>query len=139
MNSATPWLQRNKNKVICPVLATFVQNCYAYRSRLFIIGGAALESAEGTTQGDPIAMLVYAIAIIPLILITVAKLESTNQDAKTVAFADDIAAAGKLTALKSLWSIIEERGPSYGYFPQATKTWLIVKPNSEDKAKSIFK
>lgn len=126
-------------KVICPVLAIFVQNCYAFKSRLFIIADVELESSEGTTQGDPIAMLIYAIAIIPLILITVAELESTNQDAKTVGFADDLAAAGRLTALKSLWNFIEKRGPSFGYFPQATKTWLIVKPKLEEKAKSIFK
>ena len=55
-------------KIICPEIATFVTNCYSLPSRLFIIGGKEILSAEGTTQGDPVAMPIYAIAIIPLIM-----------------------------------------------------------------------
>ncbi len=29
-------------------------------------------------------------------------------------------------------------GPRYGYFPKATKTWLIVKPGFEEKASKLF-
>ena len=54
--------------IICPVIATFVRNCYGLPSRLFVIGGSEILSSEGTTQGDPIAMAIYAIGIIPLIL-----------------------------------------------------------------------
>ena len=32
-----------------------------------------------------------------------------------------------------------ERGPSYGYFANSIKTWLIVKPSVEASAKEIFK
>ena len=56
------------DSVICPEIAVFVKNCYALPSRLFIIGGKELKSCEGTTQGDPSAMVIYAIAIIPLLL-----------------------------------------------------------------------
>ena len=58
-------------KIICPSISTYVENCYQTSSRLFVISGTELESEEGTTQGDPIAMFVYAIATIPLIIKTV--------------------------------------------------------------------
>ena len=54
--------------VIWPEIAVFVKNCYALPSRLFIIQGKELKSCEGTTQGDPSAMVIYVIAIIPLLL-----------------------------------------------------------------------
>ena len=52
--------------IICPSIATFVHNCYSRPSRLLVIGGAEIALSEGTTQGDPVAMAVYAIAIITL-------------------------------------------------------------------------
>ena len=54
--------------IICLSIATFVRNCYSRPSRLIVIGGVEIASSEGTTQGDPVAMALYAIAIIPLIL-----------------------------------------------------------------------
>ena len=38
---------------LCPAIATFLYNCHAISTRLFIIGGKELRSREGTTQGDP--------------------------------------------------------------------------------------
>ena len=64
--------------IICPSIATYVKNCYNTRLRLFVTGGIEITSDEGTTQGDPIAMAVYAIAIIPLIILLVDEMESNN-------------------------------------------------------------
>ena len=58
-------------EVICPSVARYVKNCYSVNSRLFIIAGEEIQSMEGTTQGDPAAKVIYAIAIIPLILMLV--------------------------------------------------------------------
>ena len=125
-------------KVICPSLSTFITNCYQYHSRLFIIGGAEIKSTEGTTQGDPIAMFIYAIAIIPLIFRSIEKVQSRSVDAKIAAFADDLAGVGKLIGLKVLWDEICRIGPKYGYFPEPSKSWLIVKPKHLNRARNIF-
>ena len=47
-------------KVICPEISTYVTNCYETPARLFVSGGKEIQSSEGTTQGDPVAMGMYA-------------------------------------------------------------------------------
>ena len=54
-------------KFICPAMVVYTYNCYSTASRLFVQGGKEISSAECTTQGDPIAMPLYAVAIAPLI------------------------------------------------------------------------
>ena len=54
-------------KIICPQIATYVTNCYNKPARLFITGGKEIQSTEGTTQGDPIAMGMYALGLMPLL------------------------------------------------------------------------
>ena len=61
-------------KVVCPSISTYVQTCYTLPSRLFIIGGTEIKSSEGTMKGDP-AMRIYALSVIPLMLMVV---EITN-------------------------------------------------------------
>ena len=124
--------------IICPSLATFVRNCYSLKSRLFIPGGGELTSNEGTTQGDPVAMAIYAIAIIPLLLILVEFSLSNNHSTKNAGYADDVTAAGKLSDLKSWWEKLCEIGPKFGYYPNATKTWLITSDELFKKATNMF-
>ena len=66
---------------------------------------------EGTTQGDPLAMAMFALASIPLI-----RELSSNSKAKQVWYADDAAAAGNIRELANWWSTIREHGPAFGYF-----------------------
>ena len=101
-------------KVICPSIATFVVNCYSTASRLFVAGGTELRSDEGSTQGDPIAMFVYAIATTPLILHTVSTIEGNSMNTKTAGYADDIFGGGTIEGLKCTWDSIEKWGPEYG-------------------------
>ena len=125
--------------IICPSIATFVHNCYSRPSRLFVIGGVEIASSEGTTQGDPVAMVVYAIAIIPLILMILEITESYSEGtSKKAAYADDLTAAGCIPGLKYWWNQLCELGPKFGFFPQASKSCLIIKPEVEGKAKTIF-
>ena len=112
--------------IICPVIALYVKNCYCLHSRHFIIGGKEIRSCEGTTQGDPIAMAVYAIAIIPMILMIVDITSKIDDSTKTAAYADDVTAAGKIIQLKNWWKTLCILGPKFGYYPEASKSWLIV-------------
>ena len=57
--------------------------------RLFGVGGGELQSAEGTTQGDPLAMLIYAFSLQPLI-----SLIHNCSTAKQCWFADDATGSG---------------------------------------------
>ena len=54
-------------RVLCPVIAAYAINTYRKSARLFITGGKEIVSAEGTTQGDPLAMALYALSVQPLI------------------------------------------------------------------------
>ena len=116
---------------LCPPLAKVLVNTYREDVQLFIDGDTLL-SQEGTTQGDPLAMAMYAVAITPLI-------RSLEDDKiKQVWFADDATAGGALTGLRKWWDLIVERGPAFGYFPNPTKTCLVVKEESAAMAKEVF-
>ena len=54
-------------QVICPAISTILSNTYQAPIKLFIVGKGEIDSNEGTTQGDPLAMAMYALAIRPLI------------------------------------------------------------------------
>ena len=89
-------------------------------------------SREGTTQGDPLAMPMYALGTVPLIR------ELCSSNAVQAWFADDANGAGKLVQLRNWWNLLNQRGPHYGYFPKAAKTCLLVKDSVLDEAQEIF-
>ena len=117
-------------------MATYIRNCYQKPSRLFIAGGKELLSAEGTTQGDPAAMPAYGIGILPFLAMIRPAQEGIG--VKQLAYADDLGAGSKLEALREWWSNIEINGPSFGYFPKAEKSWLVVKEEKYAEAVRIF-
>ena len=79
-------------------------------------------------------MVFYAIATLPLI--QRCKIEELLGEAW---FADDAMGAGKLLALRQWWDRLNEEGPKFGYFPNSTKTWLVVKENCQEQAVRAFK
>ena len=81
--------------VLCPSFSTILRNTYGAPIRLFVTGEGELASTEGITQGDPLAMAMYALAVTPLIN----SLRYHQPDVSQAWFADDATAAGQLTPL----------------------------------------
>ena len=122
----------------CPPLATIALNFYRTPSRLFVTGGMELSSEEGTTQGCPLSMALYALSVIPLIN-KCRNTATTNCSAATqIWFADDAAAGGQLEALHHFWTLLTQHGPAYGYFPKPSKSFLVVKPGRNANAERVF-
>ena len=117
----------------CPVLAPMLTNMYRTHSMLFIDGNHIL-SQEGTTQGDPLAMAMYAIGTLPLIH----KLQGEG-DVTQAWYADDASAGGRTPDLRVWWDSLVSWGPHYGYNPNPGKTWLVVKPEHFPAAEEHFR
>ena len=116
---------------LCPSLSVVLINNYREDIDLFV-DGATLLSTEGTTQGDPLAMAMYGIGILPLIK----KLQTC--DVTQTWYADDAAAAGSTANIRCWWDMITKAGPMFGYYPNASKTHLIVKQEYVQSAKGLF-
>ena len=115
----------------CPAIAKALTNCYRNDSILFV-GGEVLHSQEGTTQGDPLAMVMFGLATAPLI-------EKISTDHTTqIWFADDAADGGPIRSIRKWWDKLVQYGPSFGYYPNANKTAVVVKESKLNEAMESF-
>ena len=97
--------------IICPGISVYASNCYAKPARLFVAEGVEIPSAEGTTLGNPIAMPIYALGILPLM----STLDSISQGSiKQTEFADDLTGCWVSGISKAMvgWHICD-RPPSW--------------------------
>ena len=78
-------------------------------------------------------MAMYSISVTPLIN------DLQGPHIRQVWFADDATAGGSLTGLHEWWSGLQSLGPSNGYFVNASKPWLIVKPEYLNVALELFR
>ena len=101
-------------RIIYPIIATYVINSYSCEARLFKSGGEGITSAEGTTQGDPTAMPIYALGSLPLLNIT------TTDHTKYSDYADDISCVGKLRNILTWWNKLILLVPKWGIFLRLT-------------------
>ena len=114
-------------KFTSTIIATYIINCYATPSRLFIVCEEEILSSEGTTQGDPTALGAYALGILSLIKLLLEFISLNEMNAKEVAFADGFSVAGSLNIMKDYSDKLTAIGPKFGYFPKSTQSYLIVK------------
>jgi hypothetical protein len=117
-----------------PRCSRFLYNTYQRESTLKVQGAnELLYSREGVTQGDPLSMLLYSIAVMPLIR----RLEEESVVTQNW-YADDAAAVGELDNVMEWMGKLLQHGPKYGYYPEPKKSILIVHPDYMNKAKEMF-
>jgi hypothetical protein len=118
-------------RILCPSIATVLIDTYRSDVLMFVIGGEINQSVEGTTPGDPLALSMYAIVILPLI-------RTIGGIFKQVWFGDDATGAGCVESVRTWWTAMTEFGPAYGYHANAHITWLIVKEGRQIQAQTCF-
>ena len=121
-----------------PSGARFCFNCYQHHALLVNRGAIGktvmIPSQEGVTQGDPLAMICFGIGILPLIR----QLKSEFPAAKQQWYADDGSIAGTFATIQAVFEQLQQLGPNYGYFPESSKSILIVSPQNVEQAKAEF-
>jgi hypothetical protein len=93
-----------------------------------------LFSKEGVTQDNPLAMSGYGVGILPLICL----LKYEFPEVKQPWYADDAGAGGCFSDLCRFFAWLQEIGPCYGYFPEPSKSILVVQEHNWTTAKSTF-
>ena len=97
--------------------------------RLFHI----LYSKEGVTWGDPFSMLMYAISTSPLIHSVCDPRQWTQ-----LYYVDDASAGGTLSELHDWFDLLCSHGPTFGYHPELTKSFVFVHERCRSEAVTIF-
>ena len=84
-------------------------------------------------------MAIYAIAITPVLLMLIDQAEQLlGKGTKSVAYADGFTGAGSITNMLHWFNTLSTLGPLFGYYPEPTKCWLIMKPRMKDIALKTF-
>jgi hypothetical protein len=121
-----------------PSGARFAFNCHRDCSTLVLRGnnGAAnfLCSEEGVSQGDPLSMFACGVGILPLIR----QLKAELPQVEPSWHADDAGAGGKFEDIRRLFRRLEEIGPNYGYFPEPSKSILVVSQHNLEATQNAF-
>ena len=123
----------------CPPLFKYLNNSYNKPAKLYLADGSFLLSEEGVTQGDNLAMAMYALSTKPLIECLTYARGMVEERFKQVWFADDSTGVGELEKIKMWWENLKAEGPAFGYFPKPSKTHLIVKNRADlERAQELF-
>jgi hypothetical protein len=118
--------------------ARFSFNCYRHASQLMCRHqgqpGIIILSAEGVTQGDPLSMVLYGLALVPL----AHRLREAVPTARQTWYADDNAGLARARALARYMDLLMVYGPMRGYFPEPEKSVCIFDPADKAAAEGIL-
>ena len=118
-------------RTLCQLLHDTLRKSYSHPSHLYT-GKLIILSREGTTQGDPLAMAMYGIAILHLR----SRLYENSLTQKW--YADDGSVVGKLNDIRALFDNLTQLGSKYGYLVNPPKCQLIIKLGGERQASTVF-
>lgn len=126
-------------RYLWPSGVRFLLNMYRHHAVLILRGTNKNESVfifsrEGIVQGYPLSTTGYGLLILPLIR----KLKVEFNSVEPRLYTDDGTAAGSLESISSFFKRLEDIGPAYGYFPEESKSILVVRGRDTEKA-NIFK
>ena len=121
-------------RILWPRCSRFLINNYRGFASLFVAGAdEVIYSREGTAQGDLLAIFFYGVSFLSLIR----KLKDPNNLLQSW-YADDSAAIAKLKKLEIWLKNLIEEGPTFGYFPEPSKSFLVVDKQYAQEAHHIF-
>ena len=119
--------------------ARFAFNCYRHEVQLIVRRPSGhpcytLLSQEGVTQGDPLSMVLYGLALVPL----AKRLRNAVPTLLQPWYADDSAMMGQAKDIATAMSLLLQHGPERGYFPEPAKSILICRPTDEANIQSTL-
>ena len=111
--------------------AQFTFNCYRHWDTLVVRDRGDksvhfLHSKEGVNQVDPLAMIAYGIGVLPLIK----ELRNAHPQVTQPWYADDAGAGGTFQQILEHFRDLQARGTAHGYYPEPTKSILVVSPGN---------
>ena len=96
--------------------------------------GHFLHSKEGVTQGGPLAMIAYGIGVLPLIRV----LRRDHPQVMQPWYTADAGAGGNFEAVMAHFRDLQLKGLARGYFPDPTKSILVVSEQNVPRATEYF-
>jgi hypothetical protein len=121
-----------------PAGARFSFNCYRHQAKLVMRreGRPAhiILSKEGVTQGDPLSMILYGTALVPL----AKRLVDETPEVIQPWYADDAAMAGRASKVRDAMRLLQQWGPDRGYFPEPAKSIVVCERESRERAQETL-
>lgn len=121
-----------------PIGSRFAFNCYRHSAQLVLRRDGdeceILLSREGVTQGDPLSMVLYGLALVPL----AERLREAVPAVSQPWYADDAAMFGPASGLAEATRLLLKFGPARGYFPEPAKSLYLGRPQDRTRAQEIL-
>ena len=123
---------------VYPAIPTYFCNFFSIVSHSSLFWRCEIVSIEGTTQEYHITIAIYAVAVIPLLLM-VLTVTYPDSAVNMAAYDKDFTAGRILADLNPSWETLCKLDPKSGYYPEAANYWFIFKGDFKDKVDNTFR